>query len=399
MQADSNTRSAVAEHENTSRESTLLPDPPTFYVSQAEIHRYECLKVEALDGRFAVEFSRMLVILALNLSIVAPSHWIGLFNPAFSSRTGRYQILQAVHKLAQSASAKPDLQVPPEVWQDFLRPILSAGDPCLSTIALRTPPFFQSTPVKEIEVFLDRLGLHTDPEKLLDLRQRLDRILPRHLIRESQVFAATSLSHQNELAEQFCKVQALLDGPIDGDFITIIALSHCQQPSTILAQLVSDTGPQLFSRVMQQFHNSSSPRVRLALLVVAYVIQFYLFGPVSATSEEPHLPESLSEASYSHLSEAVRSYAVYIKETNLLGDLAAPVLQLDKPLSPNRKAKWWGWWYRDRPPNWPSNSRKMGVSETRKELSMMSDDTEIQRSRWTAFFSCLRGIRDHRTSL
>ena len=393
MQADSNTRSAVAEHETANRESTLLPDPPTFYVSQAEIPRYEWLKAEAVDGRFAADFSRMLVILALNLSIVDPSHWIGLFNPVFSSCTGRYQILEAVHKLAQSASAKPDLQVPPKVWQDFLRPILSAGDPCLSTIALRTPPFFESTPVKEIEVFLDGLGLHTDLEKLLDLRQRLDHILPHHLIRESQVFAATSLSHQNELAEQFCKVKALVDGPIDGDFTTIIALSHCRQPSTILAQLVSDTAPQLFSRVMQQFHNSSSQRVRLALLVVAYVIQFYLFGPVSATLKEPYLPESLSQASCCYFSEAVRSYAVYIGQTNLLGDLAAPVLRLDKPLSPDREAKWRKRWYCDKPPNWPNTFPTMAVTEARKEFSMMSDDTEIQRTSWTtAFFSCLSGV-------
>ena len=203
MQVDPDTHSAVAEHGTTNRESTLLPDPPTFCVSQTEIYRYEWLKAEALDGPFAADFSRMLVILALNLSTVALSEWNRLFSPSYSSCTGRYKILEAVHKLAQSPSAKPDLQVPLEAWQDFLRPILFPGDPCLRTVALRTRPIFRSTLAKEIADVLNRLGLHTDDEKLLDLRQRLDHILPHHLIRKSQVFAATSRSHLHEFAERF----------------------------------------------------------------------------------------------------------------------------------------------------------------------------------------------------
>ena len=194
-------------------------------------------------------------------------------------------------------------------------------------------------------------------------------------------------------------VQPLIDESIDRECTTVIALSHCLEYSTVLADLVYDTAPRLFHYVMQQFvDDSSSLKGRLALVLVAYVIQFYLFGPVSATLEDPYLPESLSRASQSLLSEAVRSYADYTRQTNLLAALAAPSLRMDVPLSPDRGAKWREYWFCNRPPNSPT----VYLLETRKDVSMMSDDTiEIQRPGWvTAIFGCFGGVRrDHRSSL
>ena len=191
---------------------------------------------------------------------------------------------------------------------------------------------------------------------------------------------------------------------IEERWIIIIALHRYSGGSAFLEGWCHDLNVhQVFYSVMQQFRQESSHRVQLALLLVAYLIHFHLFGKVQAGDDEPRLLDNLSRRNCGLLAEAVRSYADVTGLEDTLRGLASPRLGLEVELPSNRHRFWEAIWVQFilwKPTEWPDSMNRGSDHYLKAETPHQSFQVEMSHlsvrrwQPWTKLYrSCLGSRR------
>ena len=221
---------------------------------------------------------------------------------------------------------------------------------------------FQSTRISVISSILDRLGLSLDQELLLGRRRQLLAILPRHRMQGAPVSLPTTFSLQLELSRLIPEVESELDKPVDTQWIGVIAFSRCEGFAPFLdpwsQTLEADY---VVSDMAAKFERERSPRNRLALLLVGYIIHRHLFGTGEAMKEAPHIPYHLSRRGLDTFEEAVKSYARNFQLESVLQSLM-PSMRLKFDRSQGRLQQWKDFWNQNYPGNWELHTKSSALS-------------------------------------
>ena len=336
------------------------PDPyhsstsePVFLPSRTEVEKWQQLKERVQDGSYGTTFTQLLVALlatlGANMPRVTSDMLLDVFEPVHPYGDDQRKIIEQIYKMARSPDAQPVIRLhhpAKQVWTAFMGPFLPHHLPA-TAIYNRPSPIFQSNMIKPTIDELDALGLHLDLQQVLDVRARLQPLLPIDLIGECEINLPISLSTFETFNRSVSEVRDHIVDPIEEKWIIIIALSRSNDGSAFIESWCHNLNVhQAFYSVMQQFWQERSYKVQLALLLVAYLIHFYLFGNVRAYDDNPQLLDELSRRNCGLLAEAVRSYASIKGLEVMLKALASPRLGLDSDLLSDRNRCWEAIWTR-----------------------------------------------------
>ena len=332
-------------------DSELLPDGPVFYSSQMEVERWQQLRERIQDGPYGTTFTQLLVVLLATIGAHMPrvtsDMLLLVFEPVHPYGDDQHKIIEQIYEMARSPDAQPVIRLHHRaelVWTAFMGPFLPHHIPA-TAIYDQPSPFFQSNVIKPTIDKLDALGLHLDLQQVLDVRARLQPLLPIDLIGECEINLPTSLSTFETFNRSVSEVRDHIVDPIEENWIIIIALSRSNEGSAFVESWCHDLNVhRAFYSVMQQFRQERSHKVQLALLLVAYLIHFYLFGKVRAYDDKPQLLDKLSRRNCDLLAEAVRSYAGITGLEGMLKALTSPKLGLDSDLPSDRNRCWEAIW-------------------------------------------------------
>ena len=378
------------------RESILLPDPPTFAVSEIEADKWGRLKNEALSSAIQHTFARLLIILVCifcaNVKHKWVKHWRHSFSPLYVHRTVRYAILNSILQLARSPDAKPDLELedPIEGWQAFLRPILPQNHPCFGSRSIHV---FQSSNIRQVASILDRQGYGFDMASILELNGRLRRILSPDLIAVPDISLPLSLSPETHLLRRCQELQAFLGPGIEDDCMTVIAYSRCGWGSAYLQhwfQHWSGTleAAWLVDSLLRKIEETANrPLQLLSQLVAANLIYHQLLEKGNATHEGSRLPWGLSQWELYLIPEGLVSCARYFGLHSELQQIAPPSLLLTFELSQDVAKQWEELWRQRFPPHWrlhlPVSGRDPDKEVTTENLKNFRQSETSHRSRWS----------------